>query len=159
MRALIVALVGLCWFTGLTAVAGGTGLMLSPEGSEWLPPLSLLEGTPFSSYFVPGLLLAGVVGLMNLAAGALVRRRHPLGELAALAAGVALTTWIVVQVLMLQAFHWLHALYLAVGLATIVVAAWLGARRRAARRQHEPAPKSGSSAGGSSAPPLTPVTR
>jgi menaquinone-dependent protoporphyrinogen oxidase len=126
-------LVGACWLTGLTAAVGGFGLMSAPQGSPMLPPISLLDGTPFTGFFIPGLLLAGVVGLGNLAAGALVRRRHPASELAAAAAGATLLGWIVVQMLMLEIFNGLHAAYLGLGSATILMAAWLARRRLASR--------------------------
>jgi len=127
-------LVGACWLTGLTAVAGGFGLMSSSQGGSMAPPLSLLEGSPFTSFFVPGLVLAGVVGLANLAAGVLVRRRHRAGDLAALAAGGTLLGWIVVQMLMLTIFNWMHAAYLGLGSATVIMAVWLGRRRFTASR-------------------------
>jgi menaquinone-dependent protoporphyrinogen oxidase len=140
VRPLRRALVGLCGFTGVTAVAGGMQLMLQPHGAA-LTPTTMLDGTPFTSLFVPGLLLAGVVGLTNLVAGTLVFRRHRAGDLAALAAGLALTTWIVVQVSLIGAGHWLQALYLAVGLATIGGAGWLARLRRGVLWQRSAQPR------------------
>jgi menaquinone-dependent protoporphyrinogen oxidase len=131
-------LVGACWLTGLTAVVGGYGLMSSAQGSPMTPPISLLEGTPFTSFFVPGLVLAGVVGLANLAAGVLVYRRHRACDLAAGAAGGVLIGWLVVQMLMLTIFNWLHVAYLGLGSATVIMAVWLGRRRFTA--SHMPAP-------------------
>jgi hypothetical protein len=129
------------WFTGITAVWGGVELIRWPQGAELLPPIELLAGTPFTSFLVPGLLLAGIVGLSNLASGLLMHRRHRAAELIGFAAGVALTVWIAVQVVMLQAFHWLHGLYLGVGMATAALAVWLGARRRMALRERKSAPR------------------
>jgi menaquinone-dependent protoporphyrinogen oxidase len=126
-RTLMVA----CWFTGLTALAGGLELMIWPRGNEVMPPVSMLEGTPFSSFFVPGLLLAALVGGLNAAAAMLARRRHRFAEHAAFVAGGALTVWIVVQMSMLRAVHWLHGVYLAAGVMTVVAATvwWLQRRR------------------------------
>lgn len=135
-RPVRLALVGLCWFTGVTAAIGGVPLTIHPHESM---PTTLLAGTPFADFLVPGLLLTGVVGLGNLLAGTLVLRRHRIGELAAVAAGVALTTWIVVQVLMIGASHWLQALYLTVGVITIAGAAWLDRRRRGSLRERQTA--------------------
>ena len=135
-RPLRLAIAGLCSFTGVTALIGGVPMVLAPDGGESMR-LTMLEGSPFHSFLVPGLLLAGVVGLLNLIAGTLVLRRHAAGELAGVAAGVALTTWIVVQVLMLGPVHWLQALYAGIGLLTITGAAWLERLRhpRARRAQ------------------------
>jgi hypothetical protein len=108
--------------------------MAWPRGNPYLPPLEVLDHAPFADFFVPGLLLAGVVGLVNLVAAVLVGRRHRVAELAGLAAGLTLLVWLVVEIAMLRGFHWLHGLYLFVALATIVTGATLGARRRAAAR-------------------------
>jgi hypothetical protein len=60
------------------ALGGGGALMLGPRG-EILPlPVSALRGSPFDTYFVPGLILFGVLGLGPLVAALLVWIRHPL---------------------------------------------------------------------------------
>ena len=44
------------------ALGGGAALMLGPRG-EILPlPLSALQGSPFESYLVPGLILFSILG-------------------------------------------------------------------------------------------------
>lgn len=45
----------------LTAIFGGIELMVWPRGNEYLPLLECLDVTGFTSFYVPGLLLAGVV--------------------------------------------------------------------------------------------------
>lgn len=60
----------LCLFSGVTAMAGGLDMVLWPRGGPWFGlALPLLEGTPFADFLVPGPLLFGVVGLLNVAAG------------------------------------------------------------------------------------------
>jgi menaquinone-dependent protoporphyrinogen oxidase len=130
----------LCGFTGLTAVGGGFALMRWPEGEPGLGlPLSLLEHSPFSDFFVPGLLLFAVVGLGNLLGGSMILRRHRWGEGAAFLGGAALTVWIVVQVAMLRLPHTLHFVYLLLGLATMSVALRLWQHRKASLRIRLPA--------------------
>src|SRR6516225_3430227 len=80
-------LAALCLFAGLTSIAGGAQLILRPDGSIIRAPLSLLDGTPFQDFMLPGLLLAGFVGVSNTLAGALVLARHPLANGATLVAG------------------------------------------------------------------------
>src|SRR3954454_19778470 len=79
---------------GVTALAGGAALILgtlSPElGSVLTPAASFLEGSPFSSYVVPGLLLAVVVGGTQALAFLLGLQRSTLGLLAAAAAAIGL---------------------------------------------------------------------
>ncbi|HEX8789397.1 MAG TPA: hypothetical protein VF765_00495 [Polyangiaceae bacterium] len=112
----------LCLVTGLTAILGGMELVLAPDGSLIGLQLSLLRYSPFADFLVPGLLLAGVVGVINTLAGVLVlaRKRAAGGE--ALVGGVAMATWIGVEIGLLRTFHWLHGVYMALAAAIVVVA-------------------------------------
>ena len=80
------------------ALAGGTALMLGPRG-EILPlSLSALRGSPFDTYFVPGLILFGVLGIGPLLAARLVWLRNRLAPLATCVVGVALLVWLAVEI-------------------------------------------------------------
>ena len=108
-------------FIGIGAVAGGLGLMLNPSGGSLGLPLELLEKTPFSTYLVPGLVLFTVNGLGNLAgAVASFTRRRFAGEIA-MALGAFLVAWILIQVYWMSGFHWLHWLYLGLGIVEAVL--------------------------------------
>jgi hypothetical protein len=125
-RRLVVAL---CLVAGVTATAGGLALALRPDGSLIKAPLDLLRHTPFQSFLVPGILLAGVVGLFNLLGGLwLARTRSQAAILVALTAGTLLTGWITVEMLLFRTVHWLQLFYLVVGMITTVKALQL--RRR-----------------------------
>jgi hypothetical protein len=119
-RALLVAL---CLFAGLTAIWGGVELVWYRDGSFMRLPLSLLEHSPFRDFLVPGLLLAGVVGGINTLAGVLLLLRHPRANAEAMVSGALLAMWIVIEVLIIRHVHWLHAVYLALGVAIGVIAA------------------------------------
>lgn len=116
-------LAALCLFAGVTAIGGGVELMWNPDGSFIRLPLSVLEHSPFSNFFIPGLLLAGLVGGINTLAALLVLRRLPRGDAEAMVSGAVLVAWIVIEVLFLQHVHWLHGAYLMVGLAIFGLAA------------------------------------
>jgi len=51
-------------FLGFSAIGGGGALIVSPSG-ELLGglPLSMLDGSPFSDFFIPGIILLFVMGL------------------------------------------------------------------------------------------------
>lgn len=134
-RGLVTAL---CLFTGVTAVWGGLVMMAWPTGSPWTPGLnlSMLQHSPFFDFLGPGLLLFGVVGLLNLVAAALALRRHRFGEIVAFGAGSSISIWIAVEFALLRAFSWLQVLYLAVGICTMTLAQGLWLRRRAAVHSH-----------------------
>lgn len=119
MRGLLATL---CLFAGLTSIWGGTELVLAPDGSFVGLPPTLLQYSPFTDFFVPGLLLAGGVGAINTVAGVLVLARKPGAGGAAIVGGFAMATWIGVEIALLRTFHWLHAVYLVLACAIVLVA-------------------------------------
>lgn len=118
-------------FIGLGAVTGGLGLVLGPDGSNLGMPLSLLEHSPFDSFLIPGLVLLMVNGMGSLAGSvSSFRLFFSYAAEIALALGAFLIAWIIVQVYWIQSFHWLHALYLCLGIVEVILG-WL--LRRAMR--------------------------
>jgi hypothetical protein len=117
----------------VSAVGGALGLV----GGGLQFPLAWLEGTPFPSYTVPGLILGVVVGGSALVAALLVVRRHRLGVLAAVGAGLIQVGWIVGEVVLVGTspgvMITLQVLYFALGAALAALAAdlWLRTARSA----------------------------
>jgi hypothetical protein len=72
--------------------------MLGPRGQIIPLPLSALKGSPFETYFGPGLILFCALGLFPLAAARLAWRRHPLAPIAVLGVGVVLLMWMAVEI-------------------------------------------------------------
>ncbi len=120
----------LLWFGAVSALAGAVlGIAFNGAGV----PLEYLEGTPFTSFVIPGLILGLMVGGTQALAVVLVHRGHARRWLAASVAGFGMIIWIVVE-LAITGFFWLQALYFAVGLGEVLlVLALLGvlSRRRA----------------------------
>jgi hypothetical protein len=80
------------------ALAGGAALIIGPR-SEILPlPLSALKGSPFDTYFVPGLILFGVLGTGPLFAARLVWLRNRLAPPATVLVGIVLLVWLAVEI-------------------------------------------------------------
>lgn len=105
-------------FVAVTAFAGGLALMLGalfPDLSTVItPPAEYLEGSPFSSYLVPGLVLALALGGLNAVAFVLLLRRRPSALFAAATAGYAALIWIFVQMMVIP-FSFLQAIYFMAG--------------------------------------------
>jgi uncharacterized membrane protein len=110
------------------ALGGGLILMLAPRG-EILPlPLSALAGSPFDTYFVPGLILFSVIGLGPLVAARLAWMRNPVAPVAAFVVGVGLLIWVAVEVAIIGYSNEppLQAIYGILGVAMLLVAVrWL----------------------------------
>lgn len=120
-------------FVAVTACLGGVELLTGWPREQ---PAAWLEGTPFDSYRVPGLLLGGLVGgSAALASWSAVRQRRRWPEASALA-GAVLAGWTVAEVGMLNQpeaptpIEWWYG-----GLGAALIAAGASARRRAAIEQ------------------------
>jgi hypothetical protein len=110
------------------ALGGGLVLMLAPRGEIMPLPLSALAGSPFDTYFVPGLILFGVLGLGPLIAARLAWLRHPLAPIAAFFVGAGLLVWVAVEVAIIGYSNEppLQAMYGVLGVAILLVAIrWL----------------------------------
>jgi hypothetical protein len=106
---------------GLGAVGGGLALVLEPSGTNLGIPLEELENSPFSTYLVPGIVLIMVNGVGSLVGAAASFKRHRYAGETAMALGMFLVVWIILQVYWFAAFHWLHALYLGIGVLELVL--------------------------------------
>lgn len=117
------ALVALQTFQGLSGVAGGIGLMADPSGRALGIPVEWLEGTPFGSYLVPGLVLLTVLGIAPLAVVLGIRTRRSWSWSGSLLAGLALLVWLAVQISVVgyRREPPLQLVYGGVGVAIVVV--------------------------------------
>lgn len=82
---------------GVGAVAGGVALMIGRHGEIIPLPVSMLAGSPFPDYFVPGAILFSVIGLGPLVVALLAWRGNPWAPVLTLAVGGALLIWLLVQ--------------------------------------------------------------
>jgi hypothetical protein len=110
--------------TGGSALLCGGLLALRPDGSLLGLPTRVLVDGPFTDWRLPGLLLAGFVGVGYLAAGAWERRRYPHGRELSVLAGAGLVVFESAEWAWLG-FHPLEAVFMAVGagVAGLAVAA------------------------------------
>jgi hypothetical protein len=110
------------------ALGGGVILMVAPRGEIIPLPLSALAGSPFATYFQPGLILFGVLGLGPLVAARLAWLRHPLAPAAAFVVGAGLLIWVAAEVAIIGYSNEppLQAIYGILGVAILLVALrWL----------------------------------
>src|SRR5215469_9663478 len=102
----------LFFFIVLGAVVGSIGVM-----KEVMPfPEVWLQGTPFHSYFFPGLILCLIVGGSQLAAAVVLLWRSSLAKMASLLAGLILTGWMIGEVALIGFQAPIQVWFISVGL-------------------------------------------
>lgn len=123
-------------FVAITAIGGGTALATGAEADRF--PTGWLARTPWSSYLIPGLILAvGVGGTAALAAAACLRRL-PSAGLATAGAGVVLAGQVSGEIVLLaqpDAPTPTEVFYLAVAAAMLLTGAVLARRAHRADTQ------------------------
>jgi hypothetical protein len=97
-------------------------MIRNPNGGVLNLPRSLLDGTPFNYFLIPGILLTTIVGFVNLLAAFYNLQRHPNRYNWAIAGGMMISGWVITQMILIQTIHWLHFIYLGVGLLIILIA-------------------------------------
>lgn len=113
MSALVLVVVG------INALIAGYSFMSEPDGSGLQIDTSRLNYSPFTNYFIPGLILFTVNGLMNCVAALLIIFKWKHYPCAIVFQGCMLLGWIVVQVYLLRELNFLH--YTFAGIALLLV--------------------------------------
>lgn len=123
-------------FLGLGAVFGGGVLIISPSGELIGMPLSMLGVSPFHTFLIPGILLFLVIGMLPLLLIYPLQRDvdSPFAEYFnvfkdmkwpwsfVIYQAFALIIWIQIEMVFLQAVHWLHTFYMFYAIAMLAVA-------------------------------------
>jgi hypothetical protein len=85
-------------FQGLSGLYGGGALFWDPTGGHLHMPLSLLEGSPFATYRIPGFLLLTGLGIGPVVVAVGLWLRQAWAWYGAVAVSGALLVWIGVQI-------------------------------------------------------------
>jgi hypothetical protein len=109
-------------FNGLSALAGGYGLINDPSGKALQMDHSMLANTPFSDFLIPGLVLFIINGIGNATGAVLTMTTFKHAASVAALFGLILMIWIISQVSWIGYQSFLQPLYLTTGLAQFVAA-------------------------------------
>jgi len=107
-------------FGALNAIGGGYYGLSGAEGvpTEWL------EGSPFSDYFIPSLILLVVVGGSFVIAAIVVFAGLRIARVASLAAGLVVLGWLVAQVAIIGYVSWMQPTTAVAGVLVLLLT-WL----------------------------------
>lgn len=114
-------------FAAMNAFAGGVYALSGAPGV----PTAWLAGSPFRSYFVPGMFLLVVVGGSFAVASVAVFARTRFARPTAAAAGLLVLLWLAVQVAIIGYASWMQPTTAAAG----VLVLWLARRLPVAPRK------------------------
>jgi hypothetical protein len=119
----IYTLMTLILFQGLSGLYGGGALVMDPTGGILKMPLSLLDGSPFDTYMIPGIILFLVLGVFPLIILFGLIQRKVWAWTGAVLVSVTLIIWIGVEIAMIG-YHSdppLQLIYGSVGIILLVL--------------------------------------
>ena len=95
-------------------------MISDPGGQAFNLPMSLLENSPFNDFIIPGILLT-IIGAINLFAVFFNMQRQFNRYNWSMAGGVLVSGWIVIQMILVQDFYWLHFVLLLAGILIMLI--------------------------------------
>ena len=101
-------------FIGITAIAGGLRMVSNPNGLEDIP-IEWLIGSPFTSYFIPGLMLLIVIGFGNVFSSVFTFLRKGYSGLVSALLGIFLIIFMTAEVYFVGLQNFLQPLYFILG--------------------------------------------
>jgi len=112
-------------FAALNAFGGGYYGMSGAPGV----PLRWLDGTPFSTYFIPGLILFVIVGGSFLTASVLNFINHNFAVKATVGSVVIVFGWLTVQILMIGYVSWMQPATAVYSLFILLVISFMNSKK------------------------------
>lgn len=119
MKTLLFILVS---FLAVTATLSGLWMMSNPDGGFMQLPASLLSGTPFSSFRLPGILMTCLIGGSNFLAVYYLLQSHRNRYRWVMYGAFITISWGILQVFMNQRVYWPEFLYAGVAVLILLLA-------------------------------------
>jgi len=91
-------------FLALNAIGGGLLLIADPSGNAIRIPVELLQGTPFSDYLIPGIILVLANGILSLIVAFLTIKQNKNYELFIILQGCVLIGWLTIEIILNKEF-------------------------------------------------------
>lgn len=113
-------LMGFILFQGVSGLFGGLALVVDPTGELLQMPLSMLAGSPFENFLIPGIILLTILGILPIVVYYGLWKRAGWAWTGALIVSVALIIWIGVEIWMVG-YHPEPPLQLTYGLLGLIL--------------------------------------
>ena len=115
MRTVYRLLFALHAFVGIGAVVGGLAAIINPQAPLGMPVEQLIN-SPFNNYLIPGIILFTIIGLGNILSAFMFHFKLRFQGYLSSVFSWALVIFIIVQCIMLNTVHFLHIIFLIIGL-------------------------------------------
>ena len=111
-------LVAVSLFHALSAVGGGIGMVVADGLSM---PKSLLTDSPFTTFLVPGIIVAVVVGGTQTVASVGLLQHRSSAYVWSAVAGFGMVIWIIIEIGVIHVLSWAQVIYVVSGLLQLVL--------------------------------------
>lgn len=115
--------------TGISAMGGGAMLVIDPTGALLGFDRVGLAETFFVDFRLPGLILLLLIGVLNLVVAGMVVNKAGHYPTLVFLQGAILTGWILVQLYVLPATHFLQLVFAVIGVMLMLLGSLLGSSR------------------------------
>lgn len=112
---------GIQLFISLGALGAGWLMITNPSGHINGMSVEILADSPFSDFFIPGMVLFVVNGLGNLLGSFLAFNKKEIAGNAAIMLGVLLIGWLVFQIFWIGFYPIIQLLYMFLGFSELVL--------------------------------------
>lgn len=117
----VILLIIIEFFNGLSALAGGIGVLSDLSGKTLGMDTSMLQGSPFKNFLIPGIILFVFHGIGNTLAAIYSLKQGKFMNEVAILFGIGMMIWIIVQVSIIGYGSLLQALYFSTGLIQVIL--------------------------------------
>lgn len=118
MKTFLLILLG---FVAVTCISCGVMMIIEPSGSLLLLDLHWLKHTSFHNFSLPGFILIAT-GVVHFFSWYFIKMNKPSGMWWAVAAGILIIGYEVVQMILLQMTYWLQYIYIVLGFFIVLMA-------------------------------------
>lgn len=120
MKILRILTILLLLFNGTGALFGGWSLITDPTGQDLQLPQQLLEHSPFSDFFIPGIVLFTCIGIFSLIVMFWLTMQWKYHALLLIIKGLLVTGWISIQMILIRELSYLQGIFIAIGIFFIL---------------------------------------
>jgi hypothetical protein len=110
---------------GITALFGGAALIIDPSGQSMGLNVQGLAATMFEDYRSPGIILFLAIGVLSSSVAVLMAGNYKNYPILIFYQGLILTGWIMAQIYLLPATHFLQAVYGILGVMLMLLGSYL----------------------------------